>query len=183
MTAALSIKEIDLLIPLQAFLMEITGLDIDHVLKGQQNHTPMPLENFIYMTPLRQVGLSTNRMMYDDNGVFGEGKQLNSRTTQWPCQIDCYGEGAANLATIIATLTRSDYSCEWFKANGGILSPSHCTEPHQTTMITGEQQYEDRWTMEFVAQYDPVVTTRQDFMKEINVGIVAADIKFPPESA
>lgn len=70
--ATLDIKEIDLLVPLQAFLMEITGLNIDDVLDGQQNLTPMPLGDFIVMTPMKQIGLSTNRVKYVDNGVYGD---------------------------------------------------------------------------------------------------------------
>ncbi|ELY4830799.1 hypothetical protein SM096_003582, partial [Cronobacter sakazakii] len=73
MTATVDITELDLRIALQAFLMDITGLTIDNVLVGQQNLTPMPLRDFIIMTPLKQIGLSTNRVKYDDNGVYGEG--------------------------------------------------------------------------------------------------------------
>ncbi|MEC5859947.1 hypothetical protein QAA66_001505 [Enterobacter asburiae] len=50
-------------------------------------------------------------------------------------------------------------------------------------MINGEQQYEGRWTMEFIGQFNPSVTTRQDFMDSITVGVIAADLKYPPESA
>lgn len=182
MSATIDIKEIDLLIPLQAFLMDITGLTIDNVLDGQQNLTPMPLGNFIIMTPMRQVGLSTNRVRYADNGVYGEGVQQNIRSTQWPCQIDCYGDGAADNAAIIGTLIRSEYACEWFRQNGNTLIPLYCSDPHQTTMINGEQQYESRWTMDFIGQYNPNVSTRQDFFDSITVGVIAADLKYPPES-
>lgn len=183
MTATVDITELDLRIALQAFLMDITGLTIDNVLVGQQNLTPMPLHDFIIMTPLKQIGLSTNRVKYDDNGVYGEGKQLNQRSTQWPCQIDCYGENAADYAAIIGTLIRSDFACEWFRQNGNVITPLYCSDPHQTTMINGEQQYEGRWTMEFIGQFNPSVTTRQDFMDSITVGVIAADLKYPPESA
>lgn len=182
MSATIDIKEIDLLIPLQAFLMDITGLTIDNVLDGQQNLTPMPLGDFIIMTPMRQVGLSTNRVRYADNGVYGEGVQQNIRSTQWPCQIDCYGDGAADNAAIIGTLIRSEYACEWFRQNGNTLIPLYCSDPHQTTMINGEQQYESRWTMDFIGQYNPSVSTRQDFFDSITVGVIAADLKYPPES-
>ncbi|ELY4831851.1 hypothetical protein SM096_004217, partial [Cronobacter sakazakii] len=103
--------------------------------------------------------------------------------TQWPCQIDCYGENAADNASIIGTLIRSDFACEWFRQNGNVITPLYCSDPHQTTMINGEQQYEGRWTMEFIGQFNPSVTTRQDFMDSITVGVIAADLKYPPESA
>lgn len=183
MTPTLDIKELDLLIPLQAFLMEITGLSIDNVLDGQQNLTAMPLGDFVIMTPTKQIGLSTNRVNYVDNGVYGDGIQHNQRSTQWPCQIDCYGERAADHAAIIGTLIRSDFACEWFRQNGNVITPLYCSDPHQTTMINGEQQYESRWTLDFIGQYNPTVSTRQDFMDSITVGVIAADLKYPPESA
>ena len=37
--------------------------------------------------------------------------------------------------------------------------------------------------MEFIGQFNPSVTTRQDFMDSITVGVIAADLKYPPESA
>lgn len=177
-----SITELDLLIPLQSFLMQVTGLPIDNVLDGQQNLTPMPKSDFIVMTPLSQVGMSTNRVAYDDNGVFGEGKQINGRSTQWTCQIDSYGPSAAQNAAMLGTLFRSDYSCEWFRANGNILSPLYCSEPRQTSMINGEQQYEDRWTVDLIAQYNPTVTTPRDFMDNIKVGLIPADLFYPTEN-
>lgn len=180
--ANLDIKEIDLLVPLQAFLMEITGLTIDDVLDGQQNLTPMPLGDFIVMTPMKQIGLSTNRVKYVDNGVYGDGLQQNQRSTQWPCQIDCYGENAADNAAVIGTLIRSDFACEWFRQNGSTLSPLYCSDPHQTTMINGEQQYESRWTMDFIGQFNAVITTPLDFMDNIAVNTIAADLKYPPEN-
>lgn len=183
MTATVDIKELDLRIVLQAFLMDITGLSIDNVLVGQQNLTPMPLSDCIIMTPMKQIGMSTNRVMYVDNGVYGDGLQQNQRSTQWPCQIDCYGDNAADNAAVIGTLIRSDFACEWFRQNGNKLSPLYCSDPHQTTMINGEQQYESRWTLDFVGQYNPIVSTRQDFMDSISVGLIAADLKYPPESA
>lgn len=182
MTATVDVTELDLRIALQAFLMEVTGLTIDFVLVGQQNLDPMPLNDFIIMTPLKQIGLSTNRISFNDNGVYGQGKQLNQRSTQWPCQIDCYGENAADNAAIIGTLVRSDYACDWFRENGP-LTPQYCSDPHQTTMLNGEQQYESRWTMEFIGQFNPTVTTRQDFFDSVEVGVVAADLKYPPENA
>lgn len=177
-----SVKEIDLLISLQAFLMDLTGLPMDNVLDGQQNLTPMPKGDFIIMTPMRHVGLSTNRVQFDDNGVYGDGKELTQRSIQWPCQIDCYGENAADNATIIGTMIRSEYACEWFRSQNSPLSPLYCTDPHQTTMINGEQQYESRWTMDFTGQFNPTITTPQYFMDTIEVGLVPTDLQSPPEN-
>ncbi|MCU5775122.1 hypothetical protein N5923_23310 [Erwiniaceae bacterium BAC15a-03b] len=182
MSASVSIIQDDLTAALRGFLLSI--VDTDEVVLGQQNGVSMPAaDNFIVMTPLGQIGLSTNRVQYDDNGIAGEGKQLTQRSTQWPCQIDCYGEKASAYASIIGTLIRSDHACEWFKEYGPVLTPLYCSDPRQTAMINGEQQYEDRWTLDFIGQFNPVVTTPRDFMDNITVGVIAADLKYPPENA
>ena len=182
MSASVNIIQDDLTTALRGFLLSI--VDTQTVELGQQNRTSMPIaNNFVIMTPLGQVGLSTNRVRYDDNGIYGQGKQQTQRSTQWPCQIDCYGERASEFASIIGTLIRSDYACEWFSSNGPALSPLYCSEPKQTAMVNGEQQYEDRWTLDFIGQYNPIVSTPLDFMDNITVGIVAADLKYPPENA
>lgn len=182
MSASVNIIQDDLTTALRGFLLSI--VDTQTVELGQQNRTSMPIaDNFVIMTPLGQVGLSTNRVKYDDNGMYGQGKQQTQRSTQWPCQIDCYGERASEFASIIGTLIRSDYACEWFSGNGPVLSPLYCSEPKQTAMVNGEQQYEDRWTLDFIGQYNPIVSTPLDFMDNITVGIVAADLKYPPENA
>ena len=178
----ISIKEVELIEALQSFFIEITGIPPENALAGQQNRNEMPLGDFIIMTPMRQVGLSTNRVTYDDNGVYGEGKQLNQRSTQWPCQIDCYGPNAADNAAIIGALIRTDYACEWFRENGPVLTPLYCSDPHQTTMINGEQQYESRWTLDFIGQFNPSVTTPQFFMDNVQVELSAGDLKYPAEN-
>lgn len=181
--ATVSVTGAELLDTLQKFICELTGIPSGNVQAGQQNRKSMPKGDFIIMTPMRHVGLSTNRVHFDDNGVYGEGKELTQRSIQWPCQIDCYGPAAADFATIIGTMVRSEYACEWFRNNNSPLTPHYCSDPHQTTMINGEQQYESRWTMDFIGQFNPTVTTRQDFFDSVAVGVVAADLKYPTESA
>ena len=69
MTPTIDIKELDLLIPLQAFLMEITGLSIDNVLDGQQNLTAMPLGDFVIMTPTKQIYVGERSVEGDDAAI------------------------------------------------------------------------------------------------------------------
>lgn len=180
MSASVSIIQDDLTTALRGFLLSL--LDADDVVLGQENRLSMPDGNFVVMTPINQQGLSTNRVTYSDNGIAGQGKQNSQRSAQWRCQIDCYGDKAENYATIIGTMIRSDYACDWFRANGNVMQPFYCSEPHQTTMINGEQQYESRWTMDFIGQFNAVITTPLDFMDNIAVNTIAADLKYPPEN-
>lgn len=178
MTATISITQDDLTAALRGFLLSLVDVE---VFLSQENNTPMPNTDFITMTPMFITGLSTNRVSYSDPGT-GQGSEQTQRSNQWRCQLDFYGNSAQEMAAIVGTMIRSEYATDWFRQNNMPVTPLYAGEPHQTTMINAEQQYENRWTLDFIAQFNAVIATSLDFMDSIQVGIVAADLKFPPEN-
>lgn len=181
MSATISITQDDLTTALRGFLMTLVDVDPADIFVSQGNDESMPLGDFITMTPMFITGLSTNRVGYNDPGV-GQGSELTQRSNQWRCQLDFYGNSAQEMAAIVGTMIRSEYATNWFHQNNMPVTPLYAGEPHQTTMINAEQQYESRWTLDFIAQFNAVIATPLDFMDSIQVGIVAADLKFPPEN-
>lgn len=179
MSATISITQDDLTTALRGFLLSLIDAEI---FLSQENNSPMPIGDFVTMTPMTSTGLSTNRVAYDDPGA-GLGSELTQRSNQWRCQLDFYGASAQEYSQIAATMIRSEYAGEWFRQNNSPLRPLYAGDPHQTTMINAEAQYENRWTLDFNAQYNAVIATPLAFMDGITVGIVAADLKYPPESA
>lgn len=179
MSATISIKQDDLTTALRGFLLSLVDVE---VFLAQENLVPMPNEDFVTMTPMFITGLSTNRVAYNDHGV-GAGSEMTQRSNQWRCQLDFYGNTAAEMAAIVGTMIRSEYAANWFKQNNMPVTPLYAGEPHQTTMINAEQQYESRWTLDFIAQFNAVVTTPLYFFDEIEVTAIAADLKYPPENA
>lgn len=179
MSATISIKQDDLTTALRGFLLSLVDVE---VFLAQENLVSMPNEDFITMTPMFITGLSTNRVAYNDPGN-GQGSELSQRSNQWRCQLDFYGKSAPEMASIVGTMIRSEYASNWFRQNSMPVTPLYAGEPHQTTMINAEQQYENRWTLDFIAQFNAVIATHQDFMESIQVGTVAADSKYPPENA
>jgi len=179
MSATISITQDDLTAALRGFLLSLVDAE---VFMAQENLVPMPNQDFVTMTPMFITGLSTNRVGYNDPGV-GQGSELTQRSNQWQCQLDFYGSSAQEMAAIVGTMIRSEYSASWFRQNNMPVTPLYAGEPHQTTMINAEQQYESRWTLDFIAQFNAVVTTPLYFFDEINVTAIAADLKYPPENA
>lgn len=182
MSATINITQDDLTTALRGFLMTLIDVDPEDIFVSQGNGESMPIGDFITMTPMFITGLSTNRVAYNDPGV-GAGSEMTQRSNQWRCQLDFYGNTAAEMAAIVGTMIRSEYAANWFKQNNMPVTPLYAGEPHQTTMINAEQQYESRWTLDFIAQFNAVITTPMEFMDSIQVGIVAADLKYPSESA
>jgi hypothetical protein len=177
MTVAISITEEDLLTALRGFLLPLID---GEVVQAQANRVPMPYGSFTTMTTLFLTGLSTNRASYTDTGL-GTGTENNSRSTRWDVQLDFYGDGALDRAVAVSTLIRTDFACTWFKDHGDVIQPLYAGEPKQTSMVNGEQQYEQRWTVDFVAQLNPVVQTPMDFADQLNIGLAEVDATFPPE--
>ena len=174
MSASISVTQTQLLTALRTFLL---GVYDGEVIKSQQNRVPMPTGNFCTMTPLFLTGLSTSRSSYTDPGT-NPGTESNERSTEWRVQLDFYGASAADSAATVAALIRTSYACDQLAATG--MQPLYASEPKQTTLITAEQQFESRWTVDFIAQFNPVVQTPMDFADQLAVGLVDVDVAFPP---
>jgi hypothetical protein len=161
----LSITESDLYKALGDFLQ---GLFVDaQIERTQQNGVPMPRGEFITMTALNSAGLSTGVVNYTAPAAAGMGQQHMTRTTQWQCQLDFYGASAERNALLLATLYRSEYATDALRRSGGVLTPLYCSDPRQTTLINGEQQYEPRWTLDIQAQINPVVSAPLAFFDNV----------------
>ena len=173
-TATIDITASALMTALRTFLM---GVYAGQVIQSQDNRVPMPVGNFCTITPLLIKALSMSHSTYTDPGT-NPGTESNQRSTQWNVQLDFYGPTAADACAIIAALIRTDYACEQLATSG--MQPLYAGDPKQTTMMNAEQQYEPRWTVEFVAQYNPVVNTPLDFASRLDATLVSVDVKFPP---
>ncbi len=176
MSFLVNLTEQDLLTALRAFLLVVAE---GEVVEGQDNLVGLPNGTFCYMTTLRLTGLSTNKVEWDTTALT----EANSRSTEWACQLDFYsdtnGSGGTN-AWSVAQLIRTDYACTVFAGLVGEIQPLYATDPINTTMINGEAQYQERYTLEFHAQFNPVVTTPLAFADTLSIGIVEVDAKFPP---
>ncbi|HDL6968283.1 TPA: hypothetical protein PXM11_003754 [Yersinia enterocolitica] len=177
MSASVDVTEDDLTTALRGFLLSLISGEI---VVSQENLVSTPLGEFCTMTSLGITRLSTNRKTYHDTGNPVGGTSSDISSAKWRCQLDFYGDSAHDNANIISTMMRSDYACEKLKASGIEMQPLYADEPHNTTMINGEQQYESRWTMDAHFQFNPVITTPMEFADELNIGLVEIDAKYPP---
>jgi hypothetical protein len=176
MSFLVNVTEQDLYTALRAFLLVAAE---GEVVDGQDNLVGLPNGVFCYMTTLRLTGLSTNKTEWNALALT----EANSRSTEWACQLDFYsdtmGPGGTN-AWSVAQLIRTSYAYDFFADLPAGVQPLYATDPINTTMINGEAQYQERYTLEFHAQFNPVVTTPLAFADTLSIGIVEVDAKFPP---
>lgn len=184
MPAAVNIDEADLRTALRGFLLSVVGESYE-VVKGQDNRVAMPEGKFITMTGLNNDELNKPYSTWQDSGQPTGGLELTNQAKKWICQLDIYGENAGSTASTIFTLARSRYAVRQFasltQGKNFSITPLYADQPHQTTMINGEKQYEERWTLDLHLQFNLVISTPMEFAAELYVKPASVDATFPPE--
>ena len=165
----------DLMTALRGFLLSATG--VSEVIQAYGNNVAMPKGESIIMSDLGTKGLSTDITEYD--GSAGAAK--HSRSTQWRCQIDIYGERSHDLATIVATLWRSTYGCDDLAQRLPGFQPLYSSEPRQMNFTNSEGNYEPRYTLDLISNFRPIVTVPQSFATRFDLQLVEVDSTYPPD--
>lgn len=180
MALTLSLTSVQVLTALQAFLMTVTGLPMEQIIDAQDNRVPMPKGTFISMTSLLESELSVPSSTFTKTGTT---EAVNSRL-MWICQLDCYDDDSAqDLATAIKAVIRTPYCVDQFKLSGFDMAPLYATDPRNTNMLNGENQFNDRWTFEFHAQINPVIQTPMQSANKLEIGLVEVETTFPSGDA
>lgn len=136
------------------------------IVRGQTNGTPPPLPPCVVITEigLNQYTTTRERLNWNaDTNTHVMPKMLN-------LQMDFYGNQAGDMVNTAVTMLRSLYACERFPDG---VEPLYCSDAIQAPLITGEKQYEARWSSTLSVQYNAEVIVDQESF--INLGDVAVD--------
>lgn len=145
---------------LRAFILPITAPA--QVVRGQVNRVSLPANPCVVLTEILQTDLSVPATDYqptDDTATI-EGP------TKIDIQIDFYGQQAGEFCKAVKTAFRSQWGFDQFPAG---IKPLYTSDGMQSPLITGEQQYESRWTLTASLQYNPVITVPQQFADDAQV--------------
>jgi hypothetical protein len=82
-----------------------------------------------------------------------QGQQLD-------VQIDVYGPNSSEWSDILTTLLRDEVGCI---ALAPVCQPLYADDPIRAPLTNAELEYEDRWIVTARLQYNPVVTTAQEY--------------------
>ena len=129
------------------------------IVRAQVNRVALPSNPCAVLTELLQVDLSVPATDYQPTA--------NTATIYGPSridvQIDFYGAQAGEFCKTVKTAFRSHWGFAHFPAN---IKPLYTSDGVQSPLLTGEQQYESRWTLTASMQYNPTVTVPQEFADE-----------------
>lgn len=91
-------------------------------------------------------------------------------------QIDCYGPMAEQWVLILETLFRDEIGCNALTFS----QPLYADDGTLAPVENDSQQYENRWVMTAYFQYDPVVSTAQEFADTLTIDLVNVFERYPP---
>ncbi len=156
---------------LRAFLLTLIDTE---VIQGLGNRVSAPIGGFIAMTAGLTNRLSTNISAYNDPGA-GQGTKSSSASMSYTVQVDCYGPVSSDWASIIYTMFSDTYACEQLAPT---IQPLYADSPIQLPLVASEDEYEQRWMVSLVLQFNPVVAVPQEFADTVVVDLVNVDTTF-----
>ena len=142
---------------IEALAVFLTPLvDTSQIVRAQVNRVAMPPNPCVVLTELLTVDLSV---------PFQDYQPLANTTTivgpaRVDVQIDFYGDQAGDFCKLAKTAFRSIWGFDQFPIN---IKPLYTSDGIQAPLVTGEQQYQSRWTLTVSIQYNPIVTVTQEF--------------------
>jgi hypothetical protein len=130
------------------------------IVRAQGNRVSPPQGPFVLLTELRTVDIETPIVTNSNPVVSIEGR----KRIDW--QIDFYGPLSGDQCSAITSVFRTGYTVAQFPAN---ISPLYLSDGIQSPLITGEEQYESRWTITASLQYDPIITVPAQFATALRI--------------
>ena len=155
---------------LKVFLMPFIPDGQNKIVRGQVNRVAQPADPCIVMTELLEVDLSQPRQDYqptDSTATIHGPSRID-------VQLDFYGELSSDYCKAVKQTFRSMWGSLQFPPN---IQPLYTSDGVQSPMVSGEAQWQSRWTLTVSLQYNPVVTVPQEFADELGVHeTIAADV-------
>ena len=170
--------QLDVYIAVQAFVMTVTGLGMPLVIQGLPNRAAMPpaAPGFVSMQLTRAKRLRTNEDTWDYSAVAPTEIAVE-QGTELRLQLDLYGAASGDWAVMLQTLLRDEAGCV---ALAPSCQPLYSSDATLAPLEDDEQQYEQRWTIEAILQYNPVTSVPMQFADTAEVTVINVDEAYPP---
>lgn len=147
------------------------------VLRGPIDRAAYPNVDFVLITPVGRSDLRTPVVTDDDPGT-GQGTATWEQATEVELQIDLYGDTfGADWCAMFSAMWKTEYACD---ALGAACSPLFTDGGRMIPLVTGEEQYDERWLVRTFLQYNPTVSTPQDYADTVDITVISVDPTFPP---
>lgn len=149
---------------LGAFIQPFVG-DGTQIIRAQVNRVAPPIGSFVELTELFMSDLEYPRNWYDatnqQRNIIGP-KRID-------IQADFYGKASGDWCNVVKTALRTPYGVAQFPAG---IAPLYTDDGRESPLMTGEMQYERRWSLTCVLQFNPIVIVPQQSANTLAMNIV-----------
>lgn len=115
--------------------------------------------------------------------VVGPGLMTLEEGVELTLQIDCYsfpvqgaGQSAEDWATMLSTTLRDEYGCTQLAPT---LQPLYADEARMIPLVAGEDQYEERWSLDARFQYNPRTVIPEQYAEVLALELVNIEEAYP----
>lgn len=158
-----SITVDDVITALGEFLQPFVGTS--QIIRAQQNRVAPPLGAYVELTELRTSPLETYSITDDAENT----QVIITGPTRVDIQVDFYGPSSGDQCKAVGTIYRTPYSTGEFPDG---IKPLYCSDGQQSPLVTGEEQYESRWTITASLQYNPAISLPQQSANKLSMNII-----------
>jgi hypothetical protein len=168
----------------KALVVSVTGLDPSLVIQGLPNRAAMPpaAPGFVSMQLARGKQLRTPEATYDPAALAPTSIALE-QGTELRLQLDLYGATSGDWGVMLQTLLRSEPGCVALAGAdpaNPVCQPLYASDAHLAPLDDSESQYEQRWTIEAILQYNPVTSVPMQFADTAELTVINVDEAYPP---
>ena len=119
------------------------------------------------------------------SGTMSAGAKTMFMSAEVTIQLDFHSPDflAGDFAQTVSIALRDEFGTSFFSALAAPfnnVSPLYADDPIRGPLTNAEAQYEDRWIVSAVLQYNPVTTTALGFSTTLDIVPINVDEEFPP---
>lgn len=168
----------------KALVVAVTGLDPALVVKGLPNRSAMPPASpgFVSMQLTRGKQLRTPESTWDPLAAAPTELEIE-QGTEMRLQLDMYGAASGDWAIVIQTLLRDETGCVALAGPdplNPVCQPLYASDANLAPLDDSEAQYEERWTIDAVLQYNATISVPMQFADTLEVTLINVDKAYPP---
>ena len=134
------------------------------IIRTQENRVPMPLGQFVAINEVLTVDLATPVKINDPGGSSAE-ITLSKRSD---LQIDFYGPFSGDQARAFSAVFKTEHMAlmlpDWVR-------PLYAGDAVNSPLISGEQQYVQRWILTISVQFNAVINVPIQSANTIGINI------------
>jgi hypothetical protein len=121
--------------------------------------------------------VSTPQTVAAERMASGTGKI--TQRTMITYQLDVHGNNSGDNCQIITTMFRDTYAYQFFLNQGFNVFPLYADDARQVPFVNGEQQFENRWTIDMTMEAPSSVLIPQQFAENISATLVDVITSYP----